>query len=550
MSRMRLLGTTACAAVALMVLVSAFRAQQPTPPKKEPVPPQVFDPGFVPGQQIPGQGLPPEQQKLVQQYFEQLKQDKAASGGLSGGAAGGPNAQAGNQRPVYAEAPQSFKSKEGKTGWKVTIPGNHPLATPAVADDTIFLGGGFGSHEFYAFDAKTGKQKWVYKTNDDGPTAAVISGDYIAFNTESCELEIITKAGKPIWKKWLGDPLMSMPAISGGKVFMAYPDSKGGGGHKLACFDIKTGKEHWKKPIAGEIITAPVIDNDCVYLTTLEGTVYCFVCQNGELEWSEKKNATSSPAVHKGRVYYSHRDVAMVRGRDGKEVKQQQESLAFQNALPAPAGVPGGGGGFGGGFKVLSATTRAADYLDAGKRGTLSDQEKQYKKADAGVGFSTAPADAKLEQAFGNLGQSTVNGVWAYQGSRPFIYKDNLVSAMGDVIKCVDPKTEKVVWKHSIRDAKDKAPLVDAALTPPAIVNGKLFIGTTAGQVICMNADSGEELWRATIGEPVLFQPAVAYGRVFVGTSTGRVYCIETGDSSDHGWMMWGANPGHNGRVE
>src|SRR6516164_4083873 len=75
MSRMRLFGTTACAAVALMVLVSAFRAQQPTPPKKEPVPPQVFDPGFVPGQQLPGQGLPPEQQKLVQQYFEQLKQD-------------------------------------------------------------------------------------------------------------------------------------------------------------------------------------------------------------------------------------------------------------------------------------------------------------------------------------------------------------------------------------------------------------------------------------------------------------------------------------------
>ena len=60
--------------------------------------------------------------------------------------------------------------------------------------------------------------------------------------------------------------------------------------------------------------------------------------------------------------------------------------------------------------------------------------------------------------------------------------------------------TEKVLWKHNIRDARDKGPLVDSALTPPAVVNGKFFIGTTAGQVICMNAETGAELWRATVG--------------------------------------------------
>src|SRR5262249_23158123 len=151
----------------------------------------------------------------------------------------------------------------------VTIPGNRPLATPAVAHGKLFLGGGFGSHEFYAFDAKNGKQLWLYRTGDDGPTAAAVEGDLIAFNTESCELEIITMEGKQPWKKGFGDRLMSMPATHQGGVYMAYPDSKGGGGHKLACFDIKTGKEHWKQKIAGDIITAPVIDNDSVYLTCL-----------------------------------------------------------------------------------------------------------------------------------------------------------------------------------------------------------------------------------------------------------------------------------------
>ena len=104
-------------------------------------------------------------------------------------------------------APQSFTSKDGKRkGWKVTIPGEHALATPAIVDGKLFIGGGFGSHEFYAFDAQTGKMLWQYRTSDDGPTAAVVAEGYVAFNTESCELEILTADGKPVWKKWLGDP--------------------------------------------------------------------------------------------------------------------------------------------------------------------------------------------------------------------------------------------------------------------------------------------------------------------------------------------------------
>src|SRR5271163_1625753 len=57
----------------------------------------------------------------------------------------------------------AWTSKDGKFhGWKVVLPGNHPLATPAVVDGKVLLGGGFGSYEFYALDAATGKQIWQY----------------------------------------------------------------------------------------------------------------------------------------------------------------------------------------------------------------------------------------------------------------------------------------------------------------------------------------------------------------------------------------------------
>jgi hypothetical protein len=82
---------------------------------------------------------------------------------------------------------------------------------------------------------------------------------HVAFNTESCELEVLTVEGKPVWKKWLGDPLMSMPAMAGERIFQVYPDSRGDRRHYLAAFDLTEGRPLWKQPLPGEIITAPVL---------------------------------------------------------------------------------------------------------------------------------------------------------------------------------------------------------------------------------------------------------------------------------------------------
>jgi len=444
------------------------------------------------------------------------------------------------QAPKVAD-PVAFATKDGKIkGWKVVIPGERALATPAVVGGKVFVGGGFGSHEFYAFDAETGKKAWQYQTKDDGPTAAVVAEGYVVFNTESCELEVLTVSGKPVWKKWLGDPLMSMPALAGGKVYMAYPNSKGDKQHSLACFDLRTGKEFWKKPIEGEIITAPVVKAGQVYLATLEGTLYCFQQKDGALVWKEKKNATSAPVVWKDNCYFSRREET-TSGKGKKKSKQQTEQVACR------------GTGAKHSIKDLTATARKADYLDYSKRRS-SGKEAASQGKDAGVGFGGDKGDAKIGQGKSNLGQGSVHGIWSYQGSKPFVYKDHLYSAMGDDLLCVDPKTEKVLWKKNLakldKKGKGKAPLLDNVLTPPALVNDKLFVGTSHGDVICLSAKSGKELWRANVGEPVEFQPAVVHGRVYVSTSSGSLFCLETGQAKDDGWLMWGGDSAHNGLAK
>ena len=126
----------------------------------------------------------------------------------------------------------SFQTPDGKSGWVLRIPGARPIATPAYADGMLFVGGGYGSHEFYAVDSDTGKIIWKIQTGDDGPTAAVVADGLVAFNTESCTLVIVDeKTGRVIWQEWLGDPLMSQPAIDKGVLYMAHPTFTGGLGN-------------------------------------------------------------------------------------------------------------------------------------------------------------------------------------------------------------------------------------------------------------------------------------------------------------------------------
>jgi outer membrane protein assembly factor BamB len=433
------------------------------------------------------------------------------------------------------DAPVAYQSRDGAIkGWKAPLPGRRPLATPAVVGGRVFVGGGFGGYDFFALDAATGRVAWHYQTTDDGPTAAAVCDGRVAFNTESCELEVLTTEGRSVWKKWLGDPLLSMPALGGGRVYVAYPDSRGDRRHYLAVFDLDSGREIWKQPIPGEVITAPVLAEGCVYLTTLGGVLCCFRRDDGRPVWQEAKDATSPPVVWQGQCYFSQSREVPPDRTDGRG-PQKMEHLARRASVAAAETVS------------FPGTAGLADYLDHGKRHLGSPIYVATAQADGAVGFGAHKGDAKMEQAMKNLGHAHVSGVWAYQGSKPFLAGGRLYSALGDTVHCVGPHTRAAHWKRRLHERGGDTELLDNAVTPPAVVNGKVFLGTVGGEVFCLSAATGAVLWKAEVGEPVVFQPAVAGGRVYVPTYAGSLFCLETGDAADDGWLMWGGDAAHNG---
>lgn len=355
-------------------------------------------------------------------------------------------------------------------------------------------------------------------------TAAVVRKGYVVFNTESCIIYVLrAKTGKKVWEKWLGDPLMSQPAVDDENVYMAYPGSDGV--HHLACMRLIDGKSVWDAKINGDLISAPIIDKGSVYITCFDGTVYRYDAASGKLIWSQEKKATCAPTIYNEQIFVSLRQEV----KTGKDSVKQFEGMAtLDNASGKQQ------------QKDLWAK-REAGYLYAGR---TTARTAAQKALDASVGFGSAPGSAKLGQAEANVGQSTVVGCWAYQGSRPVVRGGFSYNAMGDEIQSLDIKTGKKTWVN--KDKVTDEGIGGRVYSPPSFANGKLFLGSGSGDIFCLRAKDGKMLWKEKVDGSISFQPAVAKGMIFVSCDNGMLYGINTNDANDDGWYMWGGNSEHN----
>lgn len=436
--------------------------------------------------------------------------------------------------------PQPFMAPDGRFGWTVRFLQGRPIATPAYDDGLLFVGGGYGSHEFYALDAVTGQVAWQVHTSDDGPTAAVVEDGLVAFNTESCTVVVCeAKTGRMVWQEWLGDPLMSQPAIWEGKLFIAYPAGgrkpqagvpvlgfptpTPGTGHRLLCADFGTGRHLWESLLPADVMTAPVISAGRVHVTCLDGTSLCFQADSGALEWARNDHATCAPLVVQAEIVVTEKQGAPARPYEGLRRKAGSSgdnldaSCWLLEEAPYLARNHGGGSG-------LSGTV--------------------CQMLDTSVGFSSAPHSAQLDAANAHIGLWSVSGAWAYQGSRPVLAQGRLYNARGRTVHCVDYATRESRWEaeasgHGV-DAREQIFL------PPALGREYMYLCSRLGHIVALHQRHGGLGLGYATGRAISFQPCLAAGRIYAGTSQGELICIDTGADDAQGWHMWGGNAQHN----
>jgi outer membrane protein assembly factor BamB len=361
------------------------------------------------------------------------------------------------------------------------------------------------------------------------------------------------KTGKELWKQWLGDPLMSQPAISKGKLFMAYPSGqkgRGEGGHALLCADLHTGKHLWTTQISSDVISAPIVEYDRVYVACMDGASYSFSTKDGSLIWKKQGAATSAPVVHDGKMIMAERSGQGKSVNEGMRRIDSKSGLAKDKELLAYAPAPyiwgatnGTIGPQGGDAKVLAGYNMEGKAVKP-SASPLAAKKQWYQSMDSSVGFASAPASADLARAESNLGISSVSGAWGYQGARATFRDGAVTNTQLTYVNCVDAETGKVKWR-----AQAQAPFITGqsqVFSTPALGHQNMYLCSGDGHLVCMDQKTGAVKYMYATNKPISFQPALAGGNIYIGTANGQLICIAAGDADADGWTAWGGNAQHN----
>jgi outer membrane protein assembly factor BamB len=415
-------------------------------------------------------------------------------------------------------------------GYRARLRAARGIATPAVWGPTVVFGGGFGSHDVYALDKATGTLRWHLHTKDDGPTAAVVLDGVVLFNTESCTLVAAdAMTGALLFEKWLGDPLLGQPAAADGRVVMVYPRA---GKHWLGAFELRSGRQLWETEAGHDVITAPVIADGHVYLTTYDGTATCVDAATGQPRWTKPMDATSAPFVVNGKVYVAQR----ARGRVREPEQRARGSHGHgERGGERTSSVRAHDGAFASASAVKGASYLNPDWGHARKAG--------FRREDAAVGFAHAPAAAKMHDVENLVGEKHVSRAFRFQGSRPVVRNGVIFETTGDRLEATDVASGQLLWSWDNARPQEG----ERRLTPPAVANDRVLVGTWDGRVISLDAMTGRTRWAVAVGAPCHWQPVMSGGRVFAGLEDGSLVAFETGDGGDDGWPMWGGGPRHNG---
>lgn len=308
------------------------------------------------------------------------------------------------------------------------------------------------------------------------------------------------------------------------------------------------------------VYSSPAVANGRVTVGVSNGVVLALNSTTGEKLWSYDTGAGSysiirnSPAIDSGRVYigtddhdepYARNNLCCLNESTGELLWKY---LASDGIAYSPL-VSNGKVFFGAGYSVYCLSASAGSFI---WNFTTDRDDARWDNYINGVlailddVLFVSSSDARLYAINASTGvkiwRSSVDDPdrfgYAVSGDdTPLVYAGKVFYRSNHQVFCINAADGTPIWNtaESIADLS----------YPPAVANGKVFIGANIGgggsyTFFCFNASTGSSMWNSTpmtssVG-PYLSSPAVADGKVFFGTSngtqsdwfigTGKLYCL------------------------
>ncbi len=271
--------------------------------------------------------------------------------------------------------------------------------------------------------------------------------------------------------------------------------------------------------------------------------------------YSDISDVSSSPAIHKNRVYAAGqgRELHAIRAKTGENIwtTSLDGRVTFSSPVVANGRLfVGGDAGhlyavnadsgkriwtMDTGSKIYSSPAVFGDTVFVGGRdgkvyalNASSGKEKWTFKTEGSISSSPAISENRVfigseDHSLYALKKSDGTRVWSFEtgdeidsspavaGNRVFVGSDD------GSMYAVSAKTGEKIWSH------DTGHEIDAS---PAVAGGCLFVGTFEGLFVALDTKSGERLWTFRAENDVWSSPAVVDDRVYFGSHDRHLYAL------------------------
>ena len=311
----------------------------------------------------------------------------------------------------------------------------------------------------------------------------------------------------------------------------------------LYALDAKTGDFLWEAPKTGVVQQHGLYYDGNFYQAAASQAVTCWDGKTGAVQWEYDTNKIGE------RAYFAYRGAAGYgRYYDCTISNSPNGWVACWDAKTGELlwKQPGY-------YNIHYATSALADG-------------KLYAQiCDSSAGSVTAGL-LMPGTAFGCFDAYTGTLLWRLDGvgaSNPSIAYGNLYFADGSYIYCIGSSTptsnSAKPWSLGYVGNLDQSRVAVGQSGPsdlstprwvfatagkvtssPAVVNGKLYIGSDDHNLYCLDAYTGKKIWNLTTGYWVGASPAVVGDRVYTGADDGNFYCLDAGT----GQQIWKTSAG------
>lgn len=231
----------------------------------------------------------------------------------------------------------------GNTGWRRPLSekqGMKPLVSgPALDESMGIVVVGSEDHTLYAYDSKTGAERWQFTAGDKIWSTPVIDQGTVYFGSHDKKVYALDlTSGDEVWEKELGGAVVARPLVWRNMVIVGAFD------RKLYALDIENGDEVWSQPFeAGNWFWAgAVANNSTIFAPSVDGNVYA-LDGKGNLLWQFQMGApvVSTPVlVPRGLVVASQKGKVSLLNTSAGDLGLDREIWSYSISPPSEVKAP------------------------------------------------------------------------------------------------------------------------------------------------------------------------------------------------------------------